>query len=75
MANTISPQLTPFVAESTEKTRQTQDGFETYPKKFTGEDYLRAWKVSGGHDVVNAEDVGAYRNMPTPFEERPASKS
>jgi large subunit ribosomal protein L41 len=68
--------LTPFVAESTEKTRQTQDGFENYPKRFTGEDYLRAWKLAGGHDVVDiAENVNPYRNMPAPFEEKPATKS
>ncbi|KAF2025758.1 hypothetical protein EK21DRAFT_75624 [Setomelanomma holmii] len=45
---------------------------------FTGEDYLRAWKLAGGHDIVDAGAAGAaepYRNMPTPFEEQPASKS
>ncbi|KAH7082885.1 hypothetical protein BKA63DRAFT_529831 [Paraphoma chrysanthemicola] len=75
---TKNSELTPFVAESTEKTRQTQDGYENYPKKFTGEDYLKAWKIAGGHDVVDTAVTGGvdpYRNMPTPFEEGPASKS
>jgi large subunit ribosomal protein L41 len=49
---------------------------ENYAKRFTGEDYLRAWKERGGHDVVEmAAEVGTNRNMPMPFEERPASKS
>jgi large subunit ribosomal protein L41 len=67
--------LTPFVAESIEKTRQTADGYEPYPKKFTGADYLREWKASGGYDEVHTEGEVAPRNMPTPFEEKPASKS
>jgi large subunit ribosomal protein L41 len=77
-AATNATQLTPFVAESTEKTRQTQDGYENYPNKFTGEDYLKAWKLAGGHDVVDTGVTGSvdpYRNMPAPFEERPAAKS
>jgi large subunit ribosomal protein L41 len=67
--------LTPFIAESTEKTRQTAVGFENYPKRFTGEDYLRQWKLAGGYDVLETVDAGPYKNMPTPFEERPATKS
>lgn len=68
-------QLTPFVTPSVQKTRTSDAGQpEVYPKRFTGEDYLRAWKVSGGHDIVEGaaqtEDVSKGRNMPTPFEER-----
>ena len=64
--------LTPFVAETVQKTRTTDSGqAEVYPKRFTGEDYLRAWKMAGGHDVVYEEEAGKSRtNMPVPFEER-----
>ena len=72
-------QLTPFVGESIEKTQRIDaQTFENYPKRFTGEDYLRRWKVSGGHDVVESEgsQVEVPReNMPVPFEEKPATKS
>ncbi|KAL5116366.1 hypothetical protein ACEQ8H_005714 [Pleosporales sp. CAS-2024a] len=74
-AGTKNCELTPFVAQSTHKTRQTSQGFAVYPRKFTGEDYLRAWKVAGGHDVVSAGGANAYRNMPVPFEDRSAAKS
>lgn len=68
-------QLTPFVAETVQKTRTTDSGQpEVYPKRFTGEDYLRAWKMAGGHDIVYQEEASASRtNMPEPFEERRAS--
>jgi large subunit ribosomal protein L41 len=68
--------LTPFVAESTEKTRQTGPGsFENYPKRFTGQDYLAAWKLSGGNDEVAQQATRQRENMPTPFEEKRTSKS
>jgi large subunit ribosomal protein L41 len=67
--------MTPFVGQSTETTRQTDQGYESYPKNFTGKDYLKAWKLSGGHDVVETGDAKAYRNMPAPFEEKAGSKS
>lgn len=72
------PQLTPFVDASLEKVRETDAGkVENYEKRFTGEDYLRAWKMAGGHDIVEmgSRAVDTGRNMPTPFEERPATKS
>jgi large subunit ribosomal protein L41 len=66
--------LTPFVAETVEKVRTAAQGHEVYPKRFTGEDYLKAWKLMGGHDVVSQEDVAQEpaprRNMPMPFEEK-----
>jgi large subunit ribosomal protein L41 len=63
-----------------EKTRQTQDGYEPYEKRFTGEDYLRAWKLAGGHDITQSRDGAngyavAGSNMPQPFEERSVVKS
>jgi len=61
--------MTPFVAENVEKARTTPEGFKPHEKRFTGEDYLRAWKMAGGHDVVQGE-VAPRRNMPVPFEER-----
>ncbi|RMZ74505.1 50S ribosomal 27 [Pyrenophora seminiperda CCB06] len=74
--------LTPFVAESIEKVRYTEaDNPENYPKRFGGEEYLRAWKLNGGHDIVEQESAmgGVIKsrrtNMPTPFEEKPATKS
>lgn len=68
--------MTPFVAASTEKTRQLDSGYaENYPKHFTGEDYLRAWKLAGGHDIVENTGADPNRNMPEPFEEKPATKS
>jgi large subunit ribosomal protein L41 len=72
---TSMPQLTPFVAETVQKTRTTDSGQpEVYPKRLTGEDYLRAWKMSGGHDIVYEEEASKTRtNMPVPFEERRAS--
>ncbi|CAO2655576.1 Nn.00g043790.m01.CDS01 [Neocucurbitaria sp. VM-36] len=73
---TKNSELTPFVAASTEKTRRTDsDNAENYPKRFTGEDYLRAWKMAGGHDVVETGYTDPSRNMPVPFEEKPATKS
>ncbi|KAJ4395389.1 hypothetical protein N0V91_010868 [Didymella pomorum] len=64
-------ELTPFVAETVQKTRTTDSGQpEVYPKRFTGEDYLRAWKMAGGHDVVYEEQPSGKTNMPVPFEER-----
>ncbi|KAL6703658.1 hypothetical protein ACN47E_009432 [Coniothyrium glycines] len=74
---TKSCELTPFVAANTEKARRNDvtDAPEPYPKRFTGEDYLRSWKLMGGHDIVEApEESQARRNMPEPFEERPATK-
>lgn len=67
-------QLTPFVAETVQKTRTTDSGQpEVYPKRFTGEDYLRAWKMAGGHDIVYEEEASQTRtNMPVPFEEKRA---
>ena len=73
-----SAQLTPFVDSSLEKVRGLDVGkAENYEKRFTGEDYLRAWKLAGGHDLVEtgSEAVASGRNIPTPFEERPATKS
>lgn len=59
------------------KTETTRTGeYQPYAKKFTGVDYLKAWKLAGGHDLVETEPVQqtASRNMPEPFEERPAKK-
>lgn len=67
--------MTPFVAESTEKTRQTPAGYENYPKKLTGEDYLKAWKAAGGEDIVEIDDARPYSNMTQPFEEGPKAKA
>ncbi|KAF9699954.1 hypothetical protein EKO04_001687 [Ascochyta lentis] len=70
---TENAELTPFVAQTIQKTRTTDSGqAEVYPKRFTGEDYLRAWKMAGGHDVVYTERQESKRpsNMPVPFEER-----
>jgi large subunit ribosomal protein L41 len=64
------PQLTPFVAATTEKTVQTNDGHESRPKRLTGEDYLKAWKLQGGKDVFDNGGATTYRNMPQPFEEK-----
>ncbi|EMD97888.1 hypothetical protein COCC4DRAFT_144240 [Bipolaris maydis ATCC 48331] len=75
---TKNSELTPFVDASLEKVRDLDSGTaQNYPKRFTGEDYLRAWKMSGGHDIVETADSASdsSRNMPTPFEERPATKS
>ncbi|KAF1922960.1 uncharacterized protein M421DRAFT_76557 [Didymella exigua CBS 183.55] len=67
-------ELTPFVAETVQKTRTTDSNqSEVYPKRFTGEDYLRAWKMAGGHDIVYEEASATRPNMPAPFEERKAS--
>lgn len=74
----MPPQLTPFVDASLEKVREIDAGkVENYEKRFTGEDYLRAWKMAGGHDIVETGSgaVDSGRNIPTPFEERPATKS
>lgn len=66
--------MTPFVAQTVQKTRTTDSGMpEVYPKRLTGEDYLRAWKMAGGHDVVYEESANTAQgrtNMPVPFEER-----
>jgi large subunit ribosomal protein L41 len=70
--------LTPFVDARLEKVRGVDVGkAENYEKRFTGEDYLRAWKMAGGHDIVETGNgaVDRGRNIPTPFEERPATKS
>ncbi|CAA9956654.1 hypothetical protein CFE70_000252 [Pyrenophora teres f. teres 0-1] len=79
---TKNTDLTPFVAESIPKVRYTETNTpENYPKRFGGEDYLSAWKMAGGHDLVEVETAGGdanaktRTNMPTPFEERPATKS
>jgi large subunit ribosomal protein L41 len=68
--------LTPFVDARLEKVQYTNDPnkAENYAKRLTGEDYLRAWKLAGGNDEVDAGVVESRRNMPVPFEERPASK-
>lgn len=70
------------MAESIPKVRYTETNTpENYPKRFGGEDYLSAWKMAGGHDLVEVETAGGdanaktRTNMPTPFEERPATKS
>ncbi|KAF1911402.1 hypothetical protein BDU57DRAFT_485160 [Ampelomyces quisqualis] len=68
-------ELTPFVAEDMEKTRQTSEGFETYPKRLTGKDYLDAWKLSGGYDLVENDAYATGTNMPEPFEEKAGEKS
>jgi len=69
--------LMPFVANDVKKTTRTDSGLkDTYPKRFTGQDYLRAWKMAGGHDTVNAETTdSSTTNTPRPFEEKPATKS
>ncbi|KAH7396991.1 hypothetical protein DE146DRAFT_658376 [Phaeosphaeria sp. MPI-PUGE-AT-0046c] len=71
-------ELTPFVPENVAKTETARSGeYQPYAKKFTGADYLKAWKQGGGHDLVETEQVeptSASRNMPEPFEERPAKK-
>ncbi|KAF1936121.1 hypothetical protein EJ02DRAFT_459781 [Clathrospora elynae] len=73
---TNKSELTPFVDASIPKTQgaDTQSP-ENYAKRFTGEDYLRAWKMAGGYDLVETGEVEKRRNMPVPFEERPATKS
>ena len=43
-------------------------GKQNYDKKFTGQDYLHAWKLGGGRDFVG----GTRTNMPEVFEEKPA---
>lgn len=70
-------QLKPFVANEVPKTTRNDSGMkDVYPKRFTGEDYLRAWKVAGGHDIVDVETTESYNpNIPEPFEEKPAAKS
>lgn len=70
-------QLTPFVSNDVWKTTKNDAGLkDTYPKRFTGEDYLRAWKIAGGYDNVNQEmQESSNTNIPTPFEEKPATKS
>lgn len=81
MHSSYPPQLSPFVAEDMPKTARNEqtDMPEVYPKRLTGEDYLRAWKLMGGHDIVNkdlsAENSQPRRNMPVPFEEKPATKA
>ncbi|KAI2486760.1 50S ribosomal protein YmL27 [Pyrenophora tritici-repentis] len=79
---TNNSDLTPFVAASIPKVRYNDSNNpETYPKRFGGEDYLSAWKMAGGHDLVEVETAAGdsnaktRTNMPTPFEERPATKS
>jgi large subunit ribosomal protein L41 len=57
-----------------EKTRKLENGYEAYPKRLTGEDYLKAWKLSGGYDPVEMTETRPYTNMPTPFEEKAATK-
>ena len=56
------------------------DNYEPYPKRFTGHDYLRAWKLAGGYEKPpetgdQAGAANAYTNMPEVFEERPGAKS
>jgi len=71
------------VAETVEKVRYLDaNTLENYPKRFGGEEYLSAWKTSGGHDIVEVGGAAVEEantktrtNMPTPFEERPATKS
>jgi hypothetical protein len=46
-----------------------ENGFEAYPKKLTGEDYLRQWKLNGGYEPVGRERT--YENMPEVSEEKP----
>lgn len=70
-------QLTPFVPENIPKTQYTNDGvYAPYAKKFTGEEYLKQWKIGGGHDhfEMATQQRAASGNMPAPFEERPAKK-
>jgi large subunit ribosomal protein L41 len=74
---TCHAQLTPFVDASIEKVRinDSGTGAQVYPARFTGQDYLAAWKRAGGHDIVEepAAPASATRtNMPEPFEEKPA---
>ena len=58
-----------------EKTRQMDDGFENYPKRLTGKDYLQQWKLSGGYDPVDAIGYSTGADIPSPFEERDGKKS
>ena len=77
-ADIVLWQLTPFVDASLEKVKDLDQGRAApYAKRFTGADYLQAWKLAGGHDIVEQQsgNVEKNRNMPTPFEERPATKS
>ena len=74
---TQNSELTPFVAASIEKTSTGSRGYmENYPKNFTGEDYLKAWKLGGGHDLVFYDGAEAQsqpaRNMPEVSEDRSA---
>ncbi|KAF2130334.1 hypothetical protein P153DRAFT_365948 [Dothidotthia symphoricarpi CBS 119687] len=74
---TKNTELTPFVGLSIETTRRSDMGeSENYPKRFTGEDYLRAWKTAGGHDLVEGQgEAGPRVNMPEPFEEKTGTKA
>ncbi|KAF2830341.1 hypothetical protein CC86DRAFT_315532 [Ophiobolus disseminans] len=63
-------ELTPFVAENTPKQQRKEFGYENYAKRFTGADYLKAWKLAGGYDVVQTAEQTTRRNMPAPFEEK-----
>ncbi|KAF2853048.1 hypothetical protein T440DRAFT_466059 [Plenodomus tracheiphilus IPT5] len=78
---TENADITPFVATSVPKTRRTSSNHtDVYPKHFTGDDYLHAWKVAGGHDIIEKEaavqDTSLTRtssrgNLPEPGEEKP----
>jgi hypothetical protein len=60
-----------------------ENGYKAYPKKLTGEDYLRMWKINGGYEPVEleqtydnmpeVEDVRTRENMPDVSEEKPIS--
>jgi hypothetical protein len=76
--------LTPFVSHATEKTVRLRKGYKAYPKKLTGEDYLRMWKINGGYEPVEGleqtydnmpevEEVRTRENMPEVSEEKSIS--
>ncbi|KAH8722633.1 hypothetical protein GQ44DRAFT_711740 [Phaeosphaeriaceae sp. PMI808] len=70
---TTRSELTPFVSETIEKNTLGNHGYDQYPERFTGEDYLKAWKLAGGYDMVqNGETLST---MPVPFEEKAGAKA
>ncbi|KAF1832241.1 hypothetical protein BDW02DRAFT_571233 [Decorospora gaudefroyi] len=74
-----SMMLSPFVDAGVEKVEELSVGtYKNYDKRFTGEDYLREWKLAGGYDhvyVAEGDQAGeAGMNETAPFEERAAVK-
>ncbi|CBX91521.1 hypothetical protein IAQ61_010866 [Plenodomus lingam] len=51
-------ELTPFVSRTiptTQRSATRTAAPSPYPAHFSGDDYLRAWKLGGGYDVLDAE--------------------